>query len=306
MVVERDEFRDMMLYSSPHLRHDDTLFKTGRSVSDGLVASFLACQLILISMLQACGTAVHLSFDLWSSPNKYAFLGIVCHFIDHQWKARTVLLALRPLYGSHAGVDIAPLVIHVIKCYGLSNFLGYCVMDNAPDNDTTLREVFKWLLVSEGVIWSPDEHRLRCFGHVVSLIANAFTANKPLKSTRARRLPGVAKADKPVWKRPIDVISKLHEVIFFTMRTPARAKEWIDCTTDASDDFLHPIKDNDTRWFSIYLMLNGAIVLKNTITVFTAQNLSSGKDEKDLSACIMSREDWQYCSEVIAFMKPLY
>jgi len=26
----------------------------------------------------------------------------------------------------------------------------------------------------------------------------------------------------------------------------------------------------------------------------------------DLSACIMSKEDWQYCSDVIAFMKPLY
>ena len=141
---------------------------------------------------------------------------------------------------------------------------------------------------------------------MVSLITNAFIANKPLKSTRTRRLPGVAKADKPLWKRPIDAIFKLHEVIFFAMRTLARAKEWMDCTTEASNDFLHPIKDNDTRWFSIYLMLVRAITLKNTITVFTTQNLTSAKDEKSLSACIMSKEDWQYCSDVIAFMKPLY
>jgi hypothetical protein len=80
----------------------------------------------------------------------------------------------------------------------------------------------------------------------------------------------------------------------------------MDCTTEASDDFLHPIKDNDTRWFSIYLMLIWAITLKNTITVFTAQNLTSANDEKNLSACIMSKEDWQYCYDVIAFMKPLY
>jgi hypothetical protein len=102
-------------------------------------------------------------------------------------------------------------------------------------------------------------------------------------------------------KRPIDAIFKLHEAIFFAMRTPARAKEWRDCTTEASDDFLHPIKDNDTCWLSIYLMLVRAIVLRNTITLFTAQNLTSAKDEKNLSACIMSREDWQYCSDVIAF-----
>jgi len=106
-IIERDKFRDLMLYSSPYLRHDNTLLRSGRLILEGLVASFLACQLILISMLQTCNTTVHLSFDLWTSPNKYAFLGIVCHFIDYQWKARIVLLGLRLLYGSHAGVNIA-------------------------------------------------------------------------------------------------------------------------------------------------------------------------------------------------------
>jgi hypothetical protein len=64
MIVERDEFRDLMLYSSPYLWHDDTLLTSMVLISTGLVASFLACQLILISMLQVCGTAIHLSFNL--------------------------------------------------------------------------------------------------------------------------------------------------------------------------------------------------------------------------------------------------
>ncbi len=52
-----------------------------------------------------------------------------------------------------------------------------------------------------------------------SLIANAFTANKPLKVAHVARAPNTPKADKPVWIRPIDGISKLHDVIFFVMRT---------------------------------------------------------------------------------------
>jgi len=135
----------------------------------------------------------------------------------------------------------------VIECYGLAKLLGYCIIDNALDNDTTLREVSRYLFATKGVIWEADEHRLRYFGHVVSLIANAFIANKPLKAARVKRLLGVAKEDKPLWKRPIDAISKLHEVIFFAMRTLACAKEWMDYTTEVSDDFLHPIKDNDMR-----------------------------------------------------------
>ena len=137
-IVERPDFRDLMLYASPYLRQDDTLLKSGTSISHGLVTSFLACQLILVSMLQSCGTSILLSFDLWTSPNKYAFLGVVCHFIDLQWKARTVLLALQPLYGAHGGVDMAKLVTPVFQSYKLHNLLGYCVIDNTLDNDTTL------------------------------------------------------------------------------------------------------------------------------------------------------------------------
>ena len=306
-IVEQDEFRDLMLYSSPYLRHDDSLLKSGTSISTSLVTSFLACQVILIALLQQCDTLVHLSFDLWTSPNKYAFLGVIGHFIDHQWKARTVLLGMKPLYSSHAGVDMAQLVIDVIQCYSLARMLGYCVMDNAGDNYTALRDIARWLLATYGVIWDADEHRLRCFGHVISPIANAFTANKPLKAVRVLRAPkGTPKEKKPPWQRPSDAISKLHEVVFFAMRTPARAKEWMNYTTEVSDDFLRPIKDNDTRWFSIYLMLVRAVSLKNTITIFTAQNLTSvKKEDKNLADCIMTKEDWQYCSEVIAFMKPL-
>jgi hypothetical protein len=128
--------------------------------------------------------------------------------------------------------------------------LGYYIMDNAPNNNTTLRAISQWLLTTYSVIWDVNKHRLRCFRHVVSLIANAFTTNKPLKAARTVKAPNTLKtlkANKPAWKRLIDVILKLYKIIFFVMRTPARAKEWKDCTIQASDDFLHPIKDNNTR-----------------------------------------------------------
>ncbi len=106
-TVEKDEHRDLLLYSSPYLRHDDSLLKRGTLISTGLVTSFLACQVVLIALLQQCDTLIHLSFDLWTSHNKYALLGIIGHFVDHEWRARTVLLGMRPLYSSHTSVDMA-------------------------------------------------------------------------------------------------------------------------------------------------------------------------------------------------------
>jgi len=63
-----------------------------------------------------------------------------------------VLLGLRLLYNSHAKVNIAQLVIHVIKCYRLAKLLGYCIIDNASDNNITLKEVSRYLFVIKGVI----------------------------------------------------------------------------------------------------------------------------------------------------------
>jgi len=68
-------------------------------------------------------------------------LGIIGHFVDHEWRARTILLSMRPLYGSHAGINMAQLVIDVIKCYSLARILGYYVIDNVGDNNTTLRKI---------------------------------------------------------------------------------------------------------------------------------------------------------------------
>jgi hypothetical protein len=166
-------------------------------------------------------------------------------------------------------------------------------MDNTGDNNTILRKITCWLLAIYSIIWDTDEHRLRCFRHMVSLIANAFIANKPLKTARVLRIPkGTPKEKKPIWKRLSNAISKLHEVVFFAIRTPAYTKEWIDCTTEVFDNFLYLIKDNNTRWFSIYLILVRAIVFKNTIIVFIAQNLiSPKKDDENLADCIITKED---------------
>jgi vesicle coat complex subunit len=53
-------------------------------------------------------------------------------------------------------------------------------------------------------------------------------------------------------------------------------------------------------------MLIRALFLKDTITIFISQNMVADKDSKNLSKCIITREDWAYCSDVITFMKPLF
>jgi hypothetical protein len=37
---------------------------------------------------------------------------------------------------------------------------------------------------------------------------------------------------------------------------------------DIDNEVLHPVKENDTRWFSTYLMIIRAILLRNSIDLF--------------------------------------
>jgi hypothetical protein len=46
--------------------------------------------------------------------------------------------------------------------------LGYFVLDNAPNNNTTLVELRKVMG------FDPKEKRLRCMGHILNLIAKAY------------------------------------------------------------------------------------------------------------------------------------
>lgn len=304
-MCSNPQFRDMMEYASPSLRNNDTLPRSGSTTKLLMLELFKLCQAVLIQSLIASNCQLHLSFDLWTSPNNYSMLGIVGHFIDNSFKARTVLLGLKRLFGPHSGKNIASLVTTILTTYQLQNRLGFCIMDNASDNNTAL-EAIEQFLFDLGIHWNGKAHRLRCLGHVISLIANAFTENKPLKSKRVRRQKGTPKVK---WERPIDAITKLHIIIVFIMITSQRIEEFKAINTTTDEAFLLPIQENLTRWFSTYLMLLRALILRNSIDLFAIRYRESqlGKrDEKNLSDVQMGASDWNYAKEVVDFLKPLY
>ncbi|OAA62389.1 hypothetical protein LEL_10725 [Akanthomyces lecanii RCEF 1005] len=52
-------------------------------------------------------TKIHLGFDLWTSPNRYAIMAVTAHFLDRQGSHQTRLLALRRQLGCHSGENLA-------------------------------------------------------------------------------------------------------------------------------------------------------------------------------------------------------
>ncbi|KAJ0127542.1 hypothetical protein HZ326_29350, partial [Fusarium oxysporum f. sp. albedinis] len=69
-------------------------------------------------------TQIHISFDLWTSPNRLAFISIFGHFIDQSNSHQSRLLAFRRQIGSHAGENIAYTVGNVVRDWGIDRKIG--------------------------------------------------------------------------------------------------------------------------------------------------------------------------------------
>jgi hypothetical protein len=91
--------------------------------------------------LQSACSQIHLSLDLWTSPNHLAILGVIATFISDDGVLESFVLALRQVKGDHSGENIAKYVMEVIQEWGIAPKLGYIQMDNASNNDTMMKHV---------------------------------------------------------------------------------------------------------------------------------------------------------------------
>src|SRR5947209_9522739 len=127
--------------------------------------------------LRAARSNIHISFDLWTSPNCYAIMAIVAHYIDSSGARKVSLIALRHLDGEHTGENMAALLLKVFREYKIGGHIGFFILDNAAANDTcvdlVLQKLYPQMSTKQRL-----RRRLRCLGHVINLSAQAFLLGK--------------------------------------------------------------------------------------------------------------------------------
>ena len=124
---------------------------------------------------------------------KLSVVSVVVHFINAKYEAVTRLIGLPELLGHRkAGVgkscsmlskpirerqrvltdlflDQVAVILPLLQHFGITNDnLGYFVLDNALNNDTTL------VALAESMGFDPKQKRLRCMGHILNLIAESY------------------------------------------------------------------------------------------------------------------------------------
>ncbi len=112
---------------------------------------------------------------MWTSPNHLGILAVVAHFTSEKLRLITATLALVELEGEHSGANQARIVERVVDDFGIRPKLGYFVMDNATSNDQLVQTIAQSINnENTGLPWNPEQRRLRCNGHVINLVIQAF------------------------------------------------------------------------------------------------------------------------------------
>jgi hypothetical protein len=108
-VVESEEFRAPIRELNPGIY--DYMWRSGNTTKLMLLAEFDRGKELLKLEFKAALSKIHISFDLWTSPNKLAMLGVVAHYLSPDLTAKSPLIALRKLSGNHNGENQAKILL---------------------------------------------------------------------------------------------------------------------------------------------------------------------------------------------------
>lgn len=146
---------------------------SANTIHNWIMTTYHTSQQDLKIQLNAIDTAIHFTFNLWTSPNHCALLGVVGHWVCPVGKVKSTVLGLRRFKGRHTGENHALHFWSIICDYNLMQKIGYFNLNNATNNDSVLRHI-KIYLKGINIEFDIIGRRLRCIGHVINLVVKVL------------------------------------------------------------------------------------------------------------------------------------
>lgn len=292
---------------------DDLISLSNGSMQKLISNSFNIHKDILRRKLQSTPWKLHLSADVWSSPNHKAFLGICVRFVDPDAKeALQALLALPELPGldgpgSHGGEEQWKLLRRVLDDYNIWHKIGFFTGDNHGSNDKVCRLLGAHLR-EMGVVWEPKTQRIRCHGHILNLAVQAFLFMDSKEAAQAA-VEQIELADELAfgadfyeraraqraqgWRR-LGPLGKVHNI---SVHMRGNDYRWSDFKKRAGRSLG---LDNDTRWNSWFRLLDAALRLQSHVEWYQRKHYDDLRDD------YLSLDEWRVLEETRAFLQPFW
>ena len=225
--IENDFFRAILFYLSAGAAKQ--LPKASRTIRAWLMEAYSREKAELKrKLIEDTLSSIHISFDLWTSPNYLTIMSVHAYWIDLQGKRCCRLLALRRLKGEHSGENQAALLLAILKEYGIADKVGYFMLDNASVNDKAV-DILLSKLKPEWTEEQRRSRRLRCLAHIINLCAQSMLvggdAYKACQDLEVFSLEGDQKSVAEFWRKR-GSLGRLHNIVKYIRMTPQRREEF--------------------------------------------------------------------------------
>src|SRR5579859_3576779 len=176
---------------------------------------------------------------------------------------------------AHMGVNIANAVADILQSYNIGQKLGYIMLDHATNNDTVVKAVHDELAEREIgplTIMTTGERRLQCFRHILNLVVKALLFGKDIDALE------ISSAEFATWRK-IGAVSKLHNIVRWIRASPQRRERFVQLQLEAlqAEEAFMVRQNNDTRWNSMYAIIESAIHLQRAIDKFIVAAISEAR-----------------------------
>ncbi|RFN45157.1 putative ac transposase [Fusarium flagelliforme] len=307
--LENRYFRELLFFLNPALLNH--LPKAAKTIRSWVMDAFLSKKQRLREDLQRSRSRISISFDLWTSPNPYAILGVIAMWIDTTGKRRTTVLSIRRVYGEHTGENLGSVVLELLKEYDIGgDEIGYFMLDNASSNDTAvgfiLKELCPWMDSKQR-----RHRRLRCLGHIVNLCCQAFLMGRNCEKYLAKLEKHYQRGDyekvEELWKE-FGCLGRLHNLVRYIRLTPQRREEFaaIIIGGDLSEfDGLELIQNNSTRWNSWFHSITRVLNVRERLEIFSARHVP-GKRSQGIANFKLDGQHWFELEKIELALKDFY
>lgn len=202
--------------------------------------------------------AICITLDMWTSRNTETYIAVTGHYINKDFKFKTVLLDCCSFSGSPTAGTIAIEIQKITDEWNLTYKVNFAVSDNAPNITNAVTNVLKW------------DH-FGCYAHTLNSILQ--DALKSFENSISK-----AKIIIAFFKKNTVAIEKLNQRQIIESKVPKRL-----------------IQEVETRWNSTFLMLTRFTELKDeikyTLSFINNKNLPTISEEEwsafSLLCCIL-------------------
>jgi hypothetical protein len=248
---------------------------------------------------------IHVAVDVWTSPNRLLLLGITAHYLVRRSKLhQKALLGLREIEG-HSGLYQYEAFRTVIEDYGIFDLLGTLIGDNATTNDTFVDHIQSYMDQEFRTEWLPQEQRLRCLGHILNLIAQAFiyaikqapseddfASYDSADAVQEAELERLIVRTRKAKVRRMGPLGKAHNIVIHIMSSPHHIKIWFKILNQE----LRPKMDNRTRWNSWFMMADFLLNHEHAVDLYVQKHSELVEDA-------LSRDEWDSLRTTVNFLQ---